>query len=111
MEKLYYSISEVSKMLNINASNLRFWEKEFRQLKPKRNDKGTRFYTQDDINLIKQIMFLVNDQNLTLEGARQKLGQKKDHVAKQQELIERLKRIKSELKGISRALVVEETNV
>lgn len=49
-------------------------------------------------------MFLVNEQNLTLEGARQKLSQKKDHVAKQQELIERLKRIKTELKGISKAL-------
>lgn len=104
MEKLFYSIAEVSKMLNINASNLRFWEKEFKQLKPRRNEKGTRFYTEDDIKLIKQIMFLVNEQNLTLEGARQKLSQKKDHVAKQQELIERLKRIRTELKGISKAL-------
>ncbi len=104
MEKLFYSIAEVSKMLNINASNLRFWEKEFKQLKPRRNEKGTRFYTEDDIKLVKQIMFLVNEQNLTLEGARQKLSQKKDHVAKQQELIERLKRIKTELKGISKAL-------
>lgn len=104
MEKLYYSIAEVSKMLEINASNLRFWEKEFKQLKPKRNDKGTRFYTQDDINLVKQIIFLVNDQNLTLEGARQKLNQKKDRVTKQLELIERLKKIKTELRGISKAL-------
>jgi DNA-binding transcriptional MerR regulator len=104
MEKLYYSIAEVSKILGINASNLRFWEKEFKQLKPRRNEKGTRFYTQDDINVVKQIMYLVNDQNLTLEGARQKLNQKKNHVAKQQELIERLKRIKQELKGISKSL-------
>jgi len=104
MEKLYYSIAEVSKILGINASNLRFWEKEFKQLKPRRNEKGTRFYTQDDINVVKQIMYLVNDQNLTLEGARQKLNQKKDQVAKQQELIERLKRIKQELKGISKSL-------
>lgn len=103
MEKLFYSIAEVSKLLNINASNLRFWEKEFKQLKPKRNDKGTRFYTEEDIKLVRQIMFLVNEQNLTLEGARQKLSKKKDQVAKQQELIERLKRIKTELKGISKA--------
>lgn len=104
MEKLFYSIAEVSKMLNITASNLRFWEKEFKQLHPKRNDKGTRFYTEEDMKLVKQIMFLVNDQNLTLEGARQKLSQKKDQVAKQQELIERLKKIRTELKGISKAL-------
>ena len=104
MEKLYYSIAEVSQMLGINASNLRFWEKEFKQLKPRRNPKGTRFYTHEDIALIKQIIYLVNEQNLTLEGARQKLGQKKDHVTKQLELIERLKSIKTELKGMSKAL-------
>ncbi|MDO9634566.1 MAG: MerR family transcriptional regulator [Paludibacter sp.] len=104
MEKLYYSIAEVSQMLGINASNLRFWEKEFKQLKPRRNPKGTRFYTLEDIALIKQIIYLVNEQNLTLEGARQKLSQKKDHVTKQLELIERLKGIKTELKGLSKAL-------
>lgn len=104
MDKLYYSISEVSELLEINASNLRFWEKEFKQLKPRRNAKGTRFYTNDDITLIKQIIYLVNDQNLTLEGARQKLSQKKDQVAKQHELVERLKKIRTELKGMSKAL-------
>ena len=104
MEKLFYSIAEVSKLLNINASNLRFWEKEFKQLKPKRNNKGTRFYSEEDIRLVNQIMFLVNEQHLTLEGARQKLNQKKDQVAKQQELIPRLTKIKKELKGISKAL-------
>lgn len=107
MDKLYYSISEVSELLGINASNLRFWEKEFKQLKPRRNEKGTRFYTNDDITLIKQIIYLVNDQNLTLEGARQKLSQKKDHVAKQHELVERLKKIRAELKGMAKALSAE----
>jgi len=104
MEKLYYSITEVSKMLDISASNLRYWEKEFNQLKPRRNAKGTRFYTQEDIGIVKQIMLLVHKQNLTLEGARQKLSQKKDQVAKQQEIVERLQRVKAELKGIARAL-------
>lgn len=107
MDKLYYSISEVAELLGINASNLRFWEKEFKQLKPRRNAKGTRFYTNDDITLIRQIIYLVNDQNLTLEGARQKLGSKKDHVAKQHEVVERLKKIRAELKGMSKALSVE----
>ena len=104
MEKLYYSISEVSKMLNLTASNLRFWEKEFRQLRPRRNAGGTRFYTQEDIDIIKQIQFLIEDQNLTLEGVRQKLSQKKDKVAKQQEIMERLQRVRKELRGLSKAL-------
>jgi DNA-binding transcriptional MerR regulator len=104
MEKLFYSIAEVAKMFGINQSNLRFWEKEFDQLKPKRNDKGTRFYTPDDIQTIKQIIYLTKEQKLTLDGARRKLSQKKDIVAKQQEVVERLKVIRKELIGISNAL-------
>ena len=104
MEKLFYSISEVAKMFGINQSNLRFWEKEFKQLNPKRNDKGTRFYTPDDIQIIKQIIYLTTDQKLTLDGARRKLSQKKDSIAKQQEVVERLKVIRKELIGISDAL-------
>lgn len=104
MEKLFYSISEVAEMFQITQSNLRFWEKEFKQLSPKRNDKGTRFYSNDDIQLIKQIIYLVNEQKLTLDGARRKLSQRKDHVAKQQEVVERLKSVKEQLLGIAKAL-------
>ncbi len=104
MEKMYYSISEVSNLTGLSQSNLRFWEKEFKNLNPKRNDKGTRFYTKEDIETIKQIAFLVNEQKLTLDGAKRRLGQKKDTVAKQQQLVERLKRIRQELKGISNEL-------
>lgn len=104
MEKLYYSISEVAEMFSVNQSNLRFWEKEFKQLKPKRNAKGTRFYTPEDIQFIKQIIYLTSDQKLTLEGAKRKLSQKKDAIAKQQEVVERLKWLRKELLGISSAL-------
>ena len=100
MEKMYYSISEVAEMFQINQSNLRFWEKEFKQLKPRRNEKGTRFYSKDDLQLIKQIVFLVNDQKLTLEGVRKKLSDKKDVVAKQQEIKERLTTVREELKSM-----------
>ena len=106
MEKLFYSISEVATMLGVNQSNLRFWESEFKQLKPRRNEKGSRFYSPDDIQIIKQIKFLVNDQKLTLDGAKRKLGQKKDTVAKQQEVVERLKLVRKELNGISNALTI-----
>lgn len=101
MEKLYYSISEVAEMFDINQSNLRFWEKEFKQLKPKRNKGNTRFYTNEDIQLIKTIKFLVEDKKLTLDGAKQQLSQKKDSIDRQQEIVDRLKRIKSELMGIA----------
>ena len=104
MEKLYYSIAEVATQFEINQSHLRHLEKEFKQLKPKRNAKGSRFYTPEDVQLVKQILFLVNEQKLTLEGARRKLGQKKDVIAKQQEIVERLKLIRVELVGIMNAL-------
>jgi len=104
MEKLFYSISEVADMFGVNQSNLRFWEREFKQLSPKRNAKGSRFYSNDDVQTIKQIIYLVTEQKLTLEGAKRKLAQKKDVVAKQQEVVERLKVIRAELLGISNAL-------
>jgi DNA-binding transcriptional MerR regulator len=102
MEKLYYSISEIADMFGINQSNLRFWEKEFKQLKPKRNKGNTRFYTNDDIQIIKTIKFLVEDRKLTLDGARMQLGQKKETIEKQQELMERLRQIRIELIGIAK---------
>ena len=104
MEKLFYSISELAEMFGVNQSNLRFWEKEFKQLKPKRNVKGTRFYSSEDIALIKSIIYLVNEQKLTLDGVKRKLSQKKDAVAKQTEVVERLKSLRKELMGISNAL-------
>lgn len=101
MEKIYYSISEVAEMFQVNLSALRFWEKEIKQLKPKRNDKGTRFYTKEDIQTIKQIKYLVEEQKLTLKGVKEKMTEKKDIVAKQQELVERLKDIRDELKNLA----------
>ncbi len=92
-KRLYYSIAEVSDMLKISQSNLRFWEKEFRQLKPRRNNRGTRFYTKEDIQVVKQIIFLTKDQKLTLDGAKKKLGSKRDEVEVKQQVVERLTKL------------------
>ena len=76
MYKLYYSISEVAETIGVNQSLLRFWEKEFGSfIKSCKNDKGTQFYNIEDIEIIKQIHFLVNTQGLTLSDAKQKLKQ------------------------------------
>jgi DNA-binding transcriptional MerR regulator len=104
MDKIYFSIAEVADMFKMSQSNLRFWEKEFKQLNPKRNDKGTRFYTHEDIAVIKKIFFLIEEQNLTLAGVKRKLSQRKDDVDKQHEIYERLKTIRKELKAIAAAL-------
>lgn len=72
-EKLYYSIGEVAQMLNVNPSLLRYWETEFSEIKPHKNKKGTRYYTPNDIALLRRIYHLTRDCGLTLDGVRDNL--------------------------------------
>lgn len=103
MEKIYYSISEVADELQVNQSVLRFWEKEFEEVNPKRNTKGTRFYTKEDIEMLKNIQFLLKEQKLTIEGAKQSLSKKNlSEIVKKRKLISKLEAIRSELIAIRR---------
>ncbi len=68
--RIYHSISEVADMLGVEAYVLRFWEKEFAQLRPKKNRAGNRVYQQKDIDLLMQIKYLLYDKGFTIEGAR-----------------------------------------
>jgi len=96
--KLFYSIGEVAAIFQVNESTLRFWEKEFPTvIKPKKNAKGTRNYTKDDIEQVKLIHFLLKEKGMTLVGARKKLREEKKGMSAQHELSDRLKKIKSEL--------------
>ncbi len=95
--KLYYSISEVAKMFNVNESLLRFWEKEFPIIRPRKNAKGTRQYREEDIESIRLIYHLVKEKGMTLPGARQKLKDNKEKTIQTMEIIDRLKSIKEEL--------------
>ena len=72
-EKRYYKIGEVAKAFDVNTSLIRFWEKEFDVIKPKKNAKGNRLFTQEDIANFKLIFNLVKERGFTLEGAKQKL--------------------------------------
>jgi len=76
-EKLYYSISEVSKITGLEAYVLRYWEKEFDVLRPKKNRGGNRIYTQKDIDIVNRINYLRKKEKLTIEGTRKKLMAKK----------------------------------
>lgn len=104
MEKIYYSIAEVSELLKLTPSTLRYWEQEFTQLSPRRNSKGTRFYTQDDIALIKQIQFLRNDQKLSIDAAKQRLLNKKDDIEKKMQVIDKLQYLRNELDAIRKQI-------
>ena len=95
--KLYYSIGEVASMFDVNESLLRYWEKEFDSIRPKKNIKGTRAYTKDDIEAIKLIYFLVKEKKMTLTGAKKQIKDQKKTVSSQMEITERLQKVKNEL--------------
>ena len=75
-EKLFYKISEVAEIFDINISAVRFWEKEFDILKPKKNKKGNRLFTPKDIENIKIIHYLLKERGFTVEGAKKKIKRK-----------------------------------
>ena len=96
-EKRYYKIGEVAKAFGVNTSHIRFWEKEFDVLQPKKNKKGNRLFTQDDIKNLKLIYHLVKEKGFTLEGAKSKMKENPISAANNQEIISRLEFIKEEL--------------
>lgn len=97
-EKLYYSISEVSQLFDINASTIRFYEKEF-NLKPTKNKKGNRLFTRKDIESLYKIVDLVKSKGYTLQGAKEQLKKfdKVENEDVKQQVIEKLLAIKSQL--------------
>ncbi|MGB3590089.1 MAG: MerR family transcriptional regulator [Nonlabens sp.] len=95
-EKMYYTIGEVASAFNVNTSLIRFWEKEFDVLSPKKTAKGNRKYSKKDIEIIKSIYHLVKERGFTLEGAREHLKKRKGEL-KTTEIIEKLEFVKDEL--------------
>jgi DNA-binding transcriptional MerR regulator len=104
VEKLYYSIGEVARMFNVNASLIRFWEKEFDIIKPKKNKKGNRFFTKQDIENFNLIFYLVKERGLTLAGAKKKLRENRDDAINNFEVVKTLNEIKNVLLEIKESL-------
>ena len=103
-EKLYYTIGEVAKAFDVNTSLLRFWEKEFSVIKPKKNAKGNRYFSKEDVKNIELIYHLVKEKGYTLEGAKVHLKSKKKQVLENFEIIRKLNKIKSELEALKKNL-------
>jgi DNA-binding transcriptional MerR regulator len=104
VEKLYYSIGEVSKMFDVNPSLIRFWEKEFDILKPKKNKKGNRLFTPQDVENLKIIYHLVKERGYTLQGARDKMKDNKTDVSDNVQVVEHLQNLKSFLLELKKTL-------
>jgi DNA-binding transcriptional MerR regulator len=97
IEKIYYSIGEVAEMFKLNTSHIRYWENEFDILKPKKNKKGNRFFTKEDLKNLHLIYHLVKEKGMTLSGVKQKLKENIENTLHNFEIIEKLKNIKHEL--------------
>jgi DNA-binding transcriptional MerR regulator len=100
IEKIYFSIGEVADMFQVNASLLRFWEKEFPQLQPRKNTRGNRMYSKKDIELFSQIQQLVREKGYTLEGAKNAL-KSKDSAANKLVVLERLQLVRQKLEDLA----------
>ena len=94
IEKLYYSIGEVADLFNVAPSLIRFWESEFDIIKPKKNRKGNRQFTREDIDNVRTIYHLVKEKGFTLQGAKEMLRNDTQAVRDQMEMIESLKRVR-----------------
>ena len=100
IEKIFYSIGEVSEMIGENQSLIRYWENHFDPLKPHKNKKGTRLFTKEDIETIKLIHHLVKERGMTIKGARQKLKDNREETINNFEIVQRLQDVRRQLTEI-----------
>ena len=100
MEKKYYSIREVAERIGEPQSTLRFWEKEIPLLNPGKSAGGTRRYVQKDIELLRQIKFLIDEQHLTLEGVKERLLNHSEEDERRIKVIQKLQNVRKELLAI-----------
>ncbi|MGY5846446.1 MerR family transcriptional regulator [Salegentibacter sp. HM20] len=103
-EKRYYSIGEVAAAFKVNTSLIRFWEKEFDAIKPKKNAKGNRMFTPEDIKNLELIYHLVKERGFTLEGAKIHLKEEKKKTLNNFEIIRKLENIKATLTNLKNQL-------
>lgn len=106
IEKLYYTIGEVAEELGESTSLVRFWSEKFSTfIKPERNKKGNRKYTQEDLKVLKTIYYLVKERGMTLEGAHSMLKHNRDVVDLKAEVVQRLHSIKEDLLKVQEGLI------
>lgn len=102
-DKLYYSIGEVARAFDVNTSLIRYWEQEFPIIRPKKNKKGNRYFTPEDISNLKIIYYLVKEKGYTLDGARIALTTN-SKISETITIIDRLEFIKAELVKLKNSL-------
>ncbi|MCH5221693.1 MAG: MerR family transcriptional regulator [Muribaculaceae bacterium] len=104
LSKKFYRIGDVAELLNLPQPTIRFWEKEFSELRPRRNNGGTRMYTPNDIEQLRIIRFLIKDKGLTIAGAKEHLKRNRHNLELKHRTITRLKDIRRQLTDLLEAL-------
>ena len=104
LDKKFYKIGDVSEILGIPESTLRYWETQFTIIKPRRNKKNIRFYTPNDIEIISKVYYLVKEKGLKLDAAQAQIRHNRDGVDKRFDAIEQLKNIREQLVAFQAAL-------
>lgn len=104
LSKKFYKIGDVAEILNVPTSTLRFWEKEFTVIRPKRNAKNVRVYTVKDIETIKMIYYLVKEKGLKLDAAQAMIKRNRDGISRQFEVVDRLKAVREQLLRLDASL-------
>lgn len=104
MDKLFYSIGEVSRMLGVERSTLRYWEQEFSIIKPHTSKKGTRQYTPSDIKKLRTVQHLLRERGLSIDGAKRSLKHNPDAEVRRVDVLERLEKVRKELMAIRTTL-------
>ena len=107
-QKLFYSIGEVATMFNVNQSLIRYWDKEFDIIKPQKNKKGNRMFTQKDVDNFHLIYHLVKERGMTLAGAKKKLRDNKHDTENNFEVVKKLKQIREMLVEIKNEIQADE---
>ena len=102
IKRKYFSIGEVASLLNVNTSLIRFWESEFEFINPKKNKKGLRKYTNEDINKLKKIYSLLKEERFTIDGARKHLKRNKN--SSENNVVSKLEKLKNQLIKIKKKI-------
>lgn len=100
----YYKIGDVSRMLDVPASTLRFWEKEFPQLRPMKNKKGDRIYNLKDIDILKEIKYLTHEKGIRIAKATRKVKRSAPAEDPNAELVRRLRELREQLLAFKASL-------
>lgn len=104
IEKLYYTMGEVTQLFDVNASQIRYYEREFEILQPKKNRKGNRLFSAEDVENLKIIFSLIKDKGFTIQGAKDFLKSNKNEVKENQKVIDSLERLKQFLLEVKEKL-------